>query len=218
MDKEFWLERWVRDEIAFHQDAFNPHLRRHWPRLNAAHDARVFVPLCGKSLDMRWLREQGYAVLGVELSAIAVEAFFGENRETPRRFEDARFKHAVADEIHLLCGDFFDLAQDDLKDVGAVYDRASLVALPPSLRARYVEHLLNLLPSKTPILLLSFDYPQAEMQGPPFAVSAEEVKALYAPRAKVDLIEQLDALENFPRFRERGLSRLYENIYCITTD
>jgi thiopurine S-methyltransferase len=84
------------------------------------------------------------------------------------------------------------------------------------MRERYVRHLLDILPPATRILLLSFDYRQTEMPGPPFAVSVEEVKSHYRGRARISLLAQLDALDNNPRFRERGLSRLQENIFLLT--
>jgi len=120
-----------RQEIGFHQDEVNPYLREYWQELHAARDGTVFVPLCGKSRDMLWLREQGHPVLGVELSAIAVQAFFGENGLIPDHAARGKFYSGEADNIRILCGDFFDLCKDDMANVSAVYDRASLVALPP---------------------------------------------------------------------------------------
>ena len=79
MKKEFWLERWERQEIGFHQSEINPYLCQYWNEVHAARESEVFVPLCGKSRDMLWLRKQGHTVLGVELSAIAAQAFFKEN-------------------------------------------------------------------------------------------------------------------------------------------
>ncbi|MEW6313064.1 MAG: thiopurine S-methyltransferase [Pseudomonadota bacterium] len=217
MEKDFWLERWQRGETGFHQDKVNPYLRQYWPTLNLAPDTLVFVPLCGKSRDMLWLREQGHAVLGVELSPLAVEAFFAENELVPQHSRSHAFDCCEADGFRLLCGDFFDLDKTDLAGVGAVYDRASLVALPPELRRRYVERLLALLPAGTPILLVTFDYPQHEMAGPPFAVTPAEVDALFGNRAAVKLLAQESVLEQNARFRERGLSHLRENIFLLTT-
>ena len=216
MKKEFWLERWGRQEIGFHQDEVNPYLCRYWPELNLARGSAVFVPLCGKSRDMLWLREQGHPVLGVELSDIAVQAFFKENGYTPHHVISERFDCCEADDIRLLCGDFFDLGGDDLAKVTAVYDRASLVALPVEMRERYARHLVNILPPATQILLVTFDYPQPEMSGPPFAVSSDEVQALYRDYAEVHRLAQLDVLELNPHFKARGLSRLQENIFLLT--
>jgi thiopurine S-methyltransferase len=216
MEKDFWLERWERHEIGFHQDEVNPYLREYWQELHLASDGVVFVPLCGKSRDMLWLRKHGYAVLGVELSDIAVQAFFGEHGHIPSHTSSGKFDSCEADNIRILCGDFFDLSKDDLVQVEAVYDRASLVALPPEMRERYARHLAGILAPATQILLITFDYPQEEMQGPPFAVSIGEVEALYRDRAEVRLLAQLDVLEQNPRFQQRGLSRLHENIFLLT--
>ncbi|MDD2913835.1 MAG: thiopurine S-methyltransferase [Gallionella sp.] len=215
MKKEFWLERWEREEIGFHQSEINPYLCRYWHELNAAKNSKVFVPLCGKSRDLLWLQQLGHQVLGVELSALAVQAFFKENGYTPHRTTAEKFDCCAADNIRILCGDFFDLSKADLADVGAVYDRASLIALPLEMRARYAKHLANILPPETKILLITFDYPQAEMPGPPFAVSVGEVEELYRGYANVKLLAQLDVLPQQPRFRERGLSSLRENIFLL---
>ncbi|MBI3903615.1 MAG: thiopurine S-methyltransferase [Nitrosomonadales bacterium] len=214
MEKEFWLERWERQEIGFHQDEINPYLERYWQELHA--DGLVFVPLCGKSRDMLWLRGQGHPVLGVELSPIAVHAFFEENGRIPHHAAAGKFESCTADGIRILCGDFFDLDKDGLALVSVVYDRASLVALPPEMRERYTRHLASILPPATQILLITFDYPQEEMPGPPFAVSVDEVEALYREYAEVRLLAQLDVLPQNPRFQQRGLSRLQENIFLLT--
>lgn len=216
MKKDFWLARWEREEIGFHQSEINSHLRQYWQELHLPPDSEVFVPLCGKSIDMLWLRRQGHSVLGVELSDIAVQAFFKENGYAPHHVAHEKFDDCEAHGIRILCGDFFDLDKAHLANVKAVYDRASLVALPPEMREQYVEHLVSILPPATRILLITFDYTQTEMSGPPFAVSADEVKTLYRKHADVRLLAELDVLPQNPRFQQRGLSRLQEKIYLVT--
>ena len=216
MKRDFWLERWERKEIGFHQSDINPYLRQYWQELHLARDSEVFVPLCGKSSDLLWLHKQGHPVLGVELSAIAAQAFFEENGYAPHRYASGKFACYEADGIRTLCGDFFDLSKDDMAKVSAVYDRASLVALPPDMRERYVCHLVSILPTAAQMLLVTFDYPQSEMPGPPFAVSPGEVEALYRPHAEIRHLAQLDVLSQNKRFQERGLSQLQENIFRMT--
>jgi len=216
MKKDFWLERWQREEIHFHQDELNPYLLQYWQGLHLVRDSLVFVPLCGKSRDMLWLREHGHRVLGVELSAIAVQAFFKESGLAPQSVTAGKFDSCEANGIRILCGDFFDLGKDDLAKVSAVYDRASLIALPPEIRERYVRHLVSILPPATQILLVTVDYPQAEMQGPPFSVAPGEVEALYREHAEVRLLAQPDVLAQNPRFEQRGLSQMRENIFLLT--
>lgn len=216
MKKDYWLQRWEREETGFHKYEINSYLRQHWQALHLAPGSEVFVPLCGKSRDMSWLSEQGYPVLGVELSAIAVQAFFQESGRTPQYIVGKRFDRYETDGIRVLCGDFFALGKDDLSNVKAVYDRAALVALPPETRELYVHHLLGILPPATQILLLTFDYHQPEMPGPPFAVSSREVEALYHEHAAIRLLAQRDVLAQEPRFQERGLSRLEEGVFLVT--
>src|SRR5580658_463442 len=128
MEPEFWHERWRTGQIGFHQSAVDRNLRRHWPMLNLGRGRRVFVPLCGKSLDMLWLRDQGHCVVGVELSATAVEAFLMENGIPARRRVQSGFDIFEAPNIQLFRGDFFALTQALLGDAGAVYDRAGLIS------------------------------------------------------------------------------------------
>jgi thiopurine S-methyltransferase len=216
MEKEFWLERWQREEIGFHEGQVNAYLTQFLPELKLAAGAGIFVPLCGKSVDMLWLREQGHPVLGVELSSIAVQAFFAEHAYVPAQGKQGAFECCSVRDIRILCGDFFDLKREDVAAVQAVYDRASMIALPPEMRKRYVQKLVEILPPSTQILLVAIDYPQQEMPGPPFALSAAEVRGLYGPHAEIKQLLQADVLEQNPRFKSRGLSRMQESVYLLT--
>lgn len=192
MTPEFWLQRWQENRIGFHQTRINMHLEAYWPSLGVAVGSTVLVPLCGKSLDLLWLAGQGYRVLGVELSPVAVQAFFTENTLTPEVEQGTRFTRYRCGEIEILCGDFFALRAADLADVGGVYDRASLIALPPDMRERYASHLGHVLTDTVPVLLITLDYRQEERQGPPFAVGEDEVRHLYAQRWRVDTVARRD--------------------------
>jgi thiopurine S-methyltransferase len=216
MNKDFWLERWQREEIGFHQNEVNPYLRKFWPGLNLLSGTTVFVPLCGKSQDMHWLHNKGHKVLGVELSAIAVQAFFNENGYSSKHIIEGKFDRYEADGISILCGDFFALDRDLMTNVSAVYDRASLIALPPEMREGYVRHLVGIVPPATRIFLVTVDYPQPEMQGPPFSVSTDEIEKLYRNYADIRLLAHQDVLAQNPRFQQRGLSSLVENIFLLT--
>ncbi|MEJ2479084.1 MAG: thiopurine S-methyltransferase [Acidihalobacter sp.] len=212
MTPEFWLQRWQENRIGFHQSQINVHLEAYWPTLRIPAGATVFVPLCGKSLDMLWLAAQGYRVLGVELSPLAAEAFFEENGLTPEIESQQAFQRYRCGEIEILCGDFFDLQGNDLARVSAVYDRASLIALPPDMRTRYASKLHGLLPSRQPILLITLDYPQDERQGPPFAVTEAEVHELYAGRWQVEKIASRDLRGENDRAQ---LSRFDEHVFVL---
>lgn len=216
MDLEFWQGRWDEGRIGFHQTEINPYLQRCWGRLGVSPGDTVFVPLCGKSKDMLWLRAQGYAVVGVEIVPRAVQAFFAENGLTAKTRRQGHFTLWEGEGIGLFCGDFFDLTAHDMVDVTGVYDRVSLIALPPALRKRYAEHLRAILPDGANILLVTMDYPQAEMEGPPFAVTEQEVETLYKDYFRIEPVCTEHILAVNPRFQEQGLSRLQERVYLLT--
>lgn len=212
MDRAFWLERWKKGQIGFHQQDVNPALPAHWADLRVPQGATVFVPLCGKSLDMLWLRAQGHAILGVELSPIAVREFFAEHGLEARVSTQDKFERWEAEGIALLCGDVFDLTRADLEDVDGVYDRASLVALPKTLRELYVEKLIQALPAGVPTLLVTLSYPEGEISGPPFSVPEAEVRRLYAGRRDIRLLSSADAT---PQLRDRGSTQVAEHVFAI---
>lgn len=62
------------------------------------------------------------------------------------------------------------------------------------------------------MLLVTLDYPQTEMNGPPFAVGDAEVRDLYS---FVQQLTSQDVLAQNDRFSQRGVSRLLENAYMI---
>ena len=215
MEPHFWLERWRTGQIAFHQASVDRSLRRHWPALGISAGSRVLAPLCGKSLDLLWLHDQGLEVLGVELAVTAVESFFLENGLPARRRASDPFDVYDALGIRLLCGDFFALTPALLGRVDAVYDRAALISWAPALRDGYVDHLAKLMSSGQPMLLITLEYPQSQMAGPPFAVPAQEVARLYAPKFEVREIARQDILPHEARFRATGLTELFEVCYQL---
>lgn len=215
MDPEFWHGRWERGQIGFHQTEINVHLQNFWSRLGVGKKLPVFVPLCGKSADMRWLVEQGHPVVGVEISPIAVQAFFAETGLTATRTEQGAFTRWHSGAVTILCGDFFALSRDDIADVAGVYDRASLIALPPKMRERYARHLAGLLTPGIPCLLVTFEYPQQQMDGPPFSVVASEVDALYRDSFDVERLYARNILDENPRFKEQGLTSLEERVFKL---
>lgn len=217
MEHDFWHRRWRKNEIGFHQQEVNPYLVEHWPELQVPAGGTVFVPLCGKSRDMVWLRQHGYGIVGVELSEVALKQFVREHRIEATHVTQGAFERWRADGYRLLGGDYFALAAADLGPLAAVYDRAALIALPPPLRRDYAAHLRALLPAGLPLLLVTVEYPQHELDGPPFAVDQAEVMELYAPAWQPRLLARHDILPDSKRFRERGVTRMHEAIYHLVS-
>lgn len=188
MDASFWHERWAKNEIAFHEPDFHELLTTHFSKLNLAADSRVFVPLCGKTLDISWLLQTGYQVCGIELSETAVQQLFEQLGVTPRITQLDKLKLYQAPRLDIFVGDIFDMTAAQLGKVDASYDRAALVALPAEMRTRYARQLLALT-QNAPQLLITFEYNQNTMEPPPHSVDRAEVKALYGDIYNLRIIE-----------------------------
>ena len=215
MEPDFWLQRWHEGRTGFHGAEVMPLLMKHWSSLGVPASGRVFVPLAGKTLDMHWLAERGHEVLGAELSPLAVDAFFAEAGLSPEVSNEADGVHHRAGRIDLVRGDVFALSTSNLAGMSAVYDRAALIALPPAMRRRYVAEVYGRLPPGCRGLLITLEYPQAEMAGPPFSVEETEVRALFTPAWDVELLERRDILAQEPRFRDGGASALSTAVYRL---
>jgi thiopurine S-methyltransferase len=213
---EFWHDRWRAGQLGFHQSAVDRNLKAYWPGFELAAASRVLVPLCGKTLDLLWLRDRGHAVVGVELSAVALETFCMENGIPARRRVLRDFDVYEAERLRLFRGDYFALTPELLGSVAAVYDRAALISWPPELRGSYVAHLTALTRPGTQTLLITLEYNQVQMSGPPFTVSADEVTRLYGAHHEIRRLGREDILANEPRLRSRGLTELHEVCYQLT--
>jgi thiopurine S-methyltransferase len=215
LQPDFWQERWRAGQIGFHQAAVEPNLSKFWPQLGIGSESRVYVPLCGKSYDLLWLAQRGHQVIGVELSAIAVESFHLENGVAARRRTSGRFEEFIHENLHIVQGDFFEIPIGYFDAIAAVYDRAALISWPPELRRRYAEHMTALTAPGTQTLLLTLEYPQHQTQGPPFSVTAEELHDLYGSHHDIQLLSRQDILSQEPRFQARGLSEMLQACYTL---
>lgn len=178
MEAEFWHSKWQRNEIGFHNAEAHPLLVTHFGALSLPKGSRVFLPLCGKTRDIHWLLVNGYGVAGAELSPIAVEQLFAELGVVPKVADIGGMRRYSAPGIDIFAGDIFALSRDMLGPVDAVYDRAALVALPTDMRGNYAAHMAEVT-VRAPQLLISFDYDQSLLDGPPFSVPGDEIARLY---------------------------------------
>ncbi len=223
MEIDFWLERWDNNQTGFHQQAINPYLMYFYgekgPTVEQRERLKVFVPLCGKSKDMLWLSQNNYNVFGVECSERAVRDFFEENA--------LNYNHAKKDQcalyqssdlpsiIEVLQGDFFALQKEDLSDVTDIFDRASLIALPPEMRDSYAKKMAELQKPGMRSLLVTLSYDQSKMDGPPFSVSEENVHDLYADNFFIEKLCFKEIINDEARFKSRGLTSLLETVYKL---
>ena len=214
MHPEFWHQRWQEGRIGFHQSTPTPLLQKHWPALGVPAGARVFVPLCGKSLDMAWLAAQGHRVLGVELSRLAIEQFFADNHLQPSIEVSQLGVHYRAGAVEIICGDAFGLTAEVLADCTAMFDRAALIALPPDLRQRYAGELQARMPAGCRGLLITLEYPQVERDGPPFSVDEPEVRSLYGGAWGITLLERRPIPASHPGY-VNGTTRVDTSVYSL---
>ena len=215
MKAKFWLERWQSNQIGFHQAEHNPLLLEYWPTLNLPDEAKVFVPLCGKSLDMQWLTSRGHEVVGVEIAQVAIDDYFSDELEVTKDYVD-RFVIYGGRRTNIYHGDFFDLTSPLVEDISAVFDRAALIALPPDMRFRYVDHMLRIIPDQCKILLITLEYDQSLLSGPPHAVHEEEVAELFKHRCVVELVDSFVTTALPPKFQNQGVQQAIESVYVIT--
>ena len=216
-DNKLWLQFWRDKRTDFHQKTVNHLLARFWPGLNLVHGSRVFVPLCGKSLDMIWLAKQGHEVIGVELSPVAVRAFFRENRLQPSKRTMGCFTVWVCGKISILCGDFFSLTKSDLGVVEMVYDRAALTALPEDIRKLYAAHLKLILPDTIDVLLLTAEDVEAtDVQNPDLSVD-EEINSLFSDDFNIDLTHVESLVENCSALPGQLLESTTYKVYRLSS-
>ena len=215
-DHEHWLRMWRKGQTDFHQDAVNPLLERFWRRPPQAGPGRIFVPLCGKSLDMLWLAAQGNEVIGVELSPVAVKAFFAENGLSPTRLKRGKFTLYEHGRLHILCGDFFRLTTAELGDIDMVYDRAALTALPESLRERYVAHLRAIVPPACPIFLVTMADADADPLDAPADDIDEEIRTLYTHHFAIDMAHMEAGTETDCRGAADAQYAVEHKVYRLT--
>lgn len=203
-----WLSRWEIGQTGWHEAGGNTALRKFWPRLAAG--SRVLVPLCGKSADLLWLEQQGFEVTGVELSEIAVRAFFNDANI---RFEiktsgGLSWFRGLECHLTIVCGDYFQYSDEPFD---ALYDRAALVALPPGLRPNYVAHTKTLLKRDAAQLLITLEYDQSKANGPPFSVLPDEVNAHWPGIQRAGDLSALNSMP--PKFRDAGVNEFVEAVW-----
>lgn len=209
MEPEYWHDKWNSTQIGFHNAEPHPLLLKHIDVLKLAEQSRLFLPLCGKTVDIAWLLSKGYRVVGAELSEIAVQQLFVELGMTPDVKEDGAIVRYRASNVDIFVGDIFDLVPGQLGQVDAVYDRAALVALPQATRRRYAGHVAQLT-RLAPQLLISLEYDQSQLNGPPFSISDAECNRCYGDffaESKIDTVSVAGGL--------KGRCPAHENVWWL---
>ena len=209
MEASFWHNKWEINQIGFHRDSVNPLIEKHHKKFQLAKGSRIFLPLCGKTLDIAYLLKQGFQVVGIELSEIAIDALFEELGLSPEITTIDKLKRYKAENIEIFAGDFFELSTEILGTVDATYDRAALIALPAETRQRYSKHLTEITQTAQQ-LIICLDYDQDIMSGPPFSVTPAELEQHYAAHYKLANMES-----NYSEDGLKGKFPLTESVWLL---
>lgn len=199
MDKNYWIERWKKKEIGFHQENYNEYLQQYGEKFFRSIDS-IFIPLCGKTKDILWFYHFNKNLLGVEISEIACCEFFVENKIpfNTQTYQNFKIYSSLDKKIYILNGDFFCLEKSILQifpyKIHGIYDRAALIALPKTMRIEYVRKIHELFhPFALKYFLITLEYElfnkNTEEHGPPFCVRSEEIFTLYSS-FKIQKIEE----------------------------
>jgi len=229
MKASFWHKCWEKNSLGFHQEEVHTFLSQYLAPLLTSTDKHVFVPLCGKSLDMFWLAEH-MAVSGSELSDIACRDFFTDaaidyqSQSDQKLGADSQFQQYSFGNITLWQGDFFKLKAEQLSQahkvpIDWIYDRAALIALPIEMQQEYITHLTSFIEPSTTLFLISVEFPSEEMSGPPFPITEKDIRRLFLAADKhcqIDCIASRELKDK--RFGQRtfDVSHLVERLYIIT--
>ncbi len=214
MNNQLWIAKWKRNDIAFHQLSINPLLQRYIANLNLSSGDQILVPLCGKSIDITWLSKSKFHVIGVELSEIAIQAYFDALKVIPEKHHQRHFTKWSYQNIEIWCGDIFDLKKMDLAKIKLLYDNASLTAFSAEDRIQYVRHFSDNLPHDCQILLITDETPD-DQQFNSMKTIDSEVTALYAAHHKIELLHGENCFKKDPEYPEGPNRPMEEKVYLI---
>ena len=79
-----------------------------------------------------------------------------------------------------------------------------------------VAQLAELSPPGTRTLLVTMEYDQSRMAGPPHSVPEAEVHELFGATHSIEWLARDSCLDDFPRFSQRGVDALAEAFYLLT--
>ena len=208
---EYWENRWITNQTGWHRSVYNDLMVKYWPELGIPTDSKVLVPLCGKSLDMLWLAEKGHAIVGIEFTRVAVERFFSENNLEHTIVKHPSYIEFSSERFTILNGNILAIPSD-LIQAEAWYDRAAMIAINPDLREDYVSQIRQQTKVGAVGLLITYSYPQEQMEGPPFSLNNDDVFQLFQDGFRVECLETIELEDE----KERGLSRINSSVFALT--
>ena len=206
MESEDWLDRWENGRTGWHEVDGNAGLKSHWN----IDIGSVLVPLCGKSPDLLWLASRGHDVVGIELAEKAIREFFTEQDLNYFKVDGEAMPTFRAESLPLtiVCGDYFEFSGGPFD---ALYDRGSIVAIDPAIRSDYVRQTKALLKPHASLLVITLEYDQDVVNGPPFSLLADELRDYWQDLERVEVTDDINNCP--PKFRAAGLTDIAEVVW-----
>jgi len=183
-----------------------------------------------QTVDMAFLAEHDGVseVVGIDGIRKALTEFADEHPHLNIKETEGlqAFERFEGNGVSLLKGDLFDLDEEMTKGkFDAILDRASIVAIQPSLREQYVDIMGKLIKPGGSILLITIDRREGTKEGvsagPPFSVDADEITRLYKD---LDWVESITKLDEFNEFKDeeskkkwtmQGVDSLFEMVHVV---
>lgn len=206
----FWIDYWQTNAITWQNPEVSPWLRQYQDEFLSMPSwcgdekrLTVFVPLCGKSVDL-WhlLSVKNVEVIGNDCSGIACADFFSEfsipGYERVVINEDITLHRSTVLPLRLYEGDIFALTSQIVGRVDRVLDRAALVALHPSnIETKYMPLMCSLLSEEGSMLLASVSELPSPT-APPHCYTATQIESVLTKffrrvEHKMDYRYKLDA-------------------------
>ncbi|MRX28461.1 thiopurine S-methyltransferase [Kangiella sp. HZ709] len=212
MDYHFWDTCWQRASQPFHLSEAHPFLRRYLYLLD--NKEKLLLPLSGKSVDPIFLAQNNIHSTSIEFNPSAIDNFIIDSELSFKRKTFEQKKCYDFGDFDIWLADFFDIETKDIGKFSQVFDRAALVALPKELRDKYIKHLKSLLQPKATILMVTMDYEEGEMSGPPFYIAQNELTELF-PESSIRELDRISLINNHHRWKELQLSKLDEVLFQI---
>lgn len=215
--QNFWQQHWSDGQTAFHLDDIHPDLQVFLPVLSLELGDTVFVPLCGRTLDIGYLLNVGYNVIAIEMVEYAVQQLFNQLSIVPEVSGWKQGKCYRADHLTVYVGNYFDLSSDECAEVSAIYDRAALAAMPYKLQQRYCQHLGDItVYAKQLVIASAFD--QTKMQGPPFTITPQHIQQYYGQHYTIELLNEIETIKEEMDFQKQQLDSFIRRTYLLTPD
>lgn len=207
---KYWQQRYDTGDTYWMHTEAAAMLVKYYSRLNPEGQARkMLIPLCGKTLDLEWLSNQGVPlVVGVDcLLSVLKEVCARSNRTWTTKSvsgeggSDFTLLERSDGKMKLFSGDILQFSPEVEGTFDAMWERGSLIILPPKDVKKYVKLLKRLLIPGGRILLESIEFDKDAidpsttdfMPFPPFPYFLKDIKSLFEAERSVEFFESCPA-------------------------